>query len=196
MTPFSVASVSAASRAYRPRRERGVVLFIALLVMVALSLAGIALIRSADTATIVAGNLAFKQAAAAAVDRSIEQAVDRLFNPVADLTQSDPKIKDKTTDLAAQNYFACVQDDAGGCLLANAPIPEIPNLLTTKAGAATLNSGLFLNTVLDFLIVAFAIFLLIKQVNRWKRNEPAPPAPPPSQQEVLLGEIRDLLAKR
>ena len=55
--------------------ERGVVLFIALLVMVALSLAGIALIRSADTATIVAGNLAFKQAAAAAVDRSVEQAV-------------------------------------------------------------------------------------------------------------------------
>ncbi len=51
-------------------------LFIALLVMVALSLAGIALLRSADTATIVAGNLAFKQSAAAAVDRSIEQAVE------------------------------------------------------------------------------------------------------------------------
>jgi len=41
-----------------------------------------------------------------------------------------------------------------------------------KAGAATLNYGLFLNTILDFLIVAFAIFLLIKQVNRLKR-EPA-----------------------
>ena len=65
----------------RVRRERGVVLFIALLVMVALSLAGVALLRSADTATTVAGNLAFKQSAAAAVDRSIEQAVQALFDP-------------------------------------------------------------------------------------------------------------------
>jgi large conductance mechanosensitive channel len=47
-----------------------------------------------------------------------------------------------------------------------------------KAGAATINYGLFLNTVLDFLIVAFAIFLLIKQVNRLKREPaPAPAAP-------------------
>ena len=47
-----------------------------------------------------------------------------------------------------------------------------------KAGAATLNYGLFLNTVLDFLIVAFAIFLLIKQVNRLNRQPaPAPAAP-------------------
>jgi large conductance mechanosensitive channel len=44
------------------------------------------------------------------------------------------------------------------------------------AGAATLNYGLFINTVINFLIVAFAIFLLVKQVNRLKR-EPAPAAP-------------------
>lgn len=42
------------------------------------------------------------------------------------------------------------------------------------AGAATLNYGLFLNSVIDFLIVAFAIFLLIRQVNRLKREEAAP----------------------
>ena len=47
-----------------------------------------------------------------------------------------------------------------------------------KAGAVTINYGVFLNTVLDFLIVAFAIFLLIKQVNRLKREEVAPPAAP------------------
>ena len=47
-----------------------------------------------------------------------------------------------------------------------------------KAGVATINYGLFLNTVLDFLIVAFVIFLLIKQVNRLKREPaPAPAAP-------------------
>ncbi len=43
-----------------------------------------------------------------------------------------------------------------------------------KAGAATLNYGLFLNTVINFIIVGFAVFLLVKQVNRLKRNEPAP----------------------
>jgi len=49
------------------------------------------------------------------------------------------------------------------------------------AGAATLNYGIFLNTVINFLIVAFAVFLLVKQVNRWR---PAPaPAPPPSTRE-------------
>ena len=78
-------------------------MFIALLVMVALSLAGIALIRSADTATIVSGNLAFKQAAVYAVDRSVEQAIAALFDPPT------PAIVDRTADLPAQNYFACVQ---------------------------------------------------------------------------------------
>ena len=43
-----------------------------------------------------------------------------------------------------------------------------------KAGAATLNYGLFLNTAINFLIVGFAVFLLVKQVNRLKRTEPAP----------------------
>jgi large conductance mechanosensitive channel len=46
------------------------------------------------------------------------------------------------------------------------------------AGAATINYGLFINTVIDFLIVAFVIFLLIRQVNRFKRQpEPAPAVP-------------------
>jgi large conductance mechanosensitive channel len=42
------------------------------------------------------------------------------------------------------------------------------------AGAATLNYGMFINTMIDFLIVAFMIFLLVRQVNRWKTPEPAP----------------------
>ncbi len=45
-----------------------------------------------------------------------------------------------------------------------------------KAGAATLNYGLFLNTAINFLIVGFAVFLMVKQVNRLKRTEPAPAA--------------------
>jgi large conductance mechanosensitive channel len=44
-----------------------------------------------------------------------------------------------------------------------------------KAGAATINYGLFINTIIDFIIVAFAIFLLIRQINRMKKEEEAPP---------------------
>lgn len=60
------------------------------------------------------------------------------------------------------------------------------------AGAATLNYGVFMNTVLDFVIVAFAIFVMIKAINIAKRKEEAKSTPPPAQ-EVLLTEIRDLL---
>ena len=66
-----------------------------------------------------------------------------------------------------------------------------------EAGIATMNIGIFINTVLTFLIVAFAVFLLVKQINRLKRKEEAtPPAPAkPAEDIVLLTEIRDLLKK-
>jgi large conductance mechanosensitive channel len=63
-----------------------------------------------------------------------------------------------------------------------------------QAGAATINVGLFINAVINFIIVAFVIFLLMKQVNRFWKKEEAKPAPPP-RSEVLLEEIRDLLKK-
>jgi len=64
-------------------------------------------------------------------------------------------------------------------------------------GAATINYGIFINTVLDFLIVAIAIFFLIKGINSLKKKEEEKPAEPPkpSAEETLLTEIRDLLAK-
>src|SRR5947207_14343400 len=62
-------------------------------------------------------------------------------------------------------------------------------------GAVTVNYGLFVNAVIRFLIVAFAIFILVKQINRLQTEEPAPPPEPP-RQEVLLAEIRDLLKAR
>ena len=64
-----------------------------------------------------------------------------------------------------------------------------------KAGAVTLNIGLFLNTLIQFLIVSFAIFWLIKALTRLHVREEAAPAAPP-RSEVLLQEIRDLLAER
>src|SRR5215468_118102 len=64
-----------------------------------------------------------------------------------------------------------------------------------KAGAVTLNFGVFLNAVIQFLIVSFAVFWMIKVLTRLRvREEPAPVAPPRS--EVLVEEIRDLLAAR
>ena len=66
-----------------------------------------------------------------------------------------------------------------------------------KAGAVTFNYGVFINTLISFLIVAFAVFMLIRAINRLKRKEeekPAAPAAPP-EEVVLLREIRDALRK-
>lgn len=67
-----------------------------------------------------------------------------------------------------------------------------------EAGVATVNYGVFINTILDFVIVAFAIFLMIKGINNLKRKEAAKPAAPaaPPADVALLTEIRDLLKKK
>jgi large conductance mechanosensitive channel len=72
-----------------------------------------------------------------------------------------------------------------------------PSLAAAKeAGAPVIAWGNWLNNVIDFLIVAFVIFLFVKQINRLKKAEPAAPAPGPSREEVLLTEIRDALRAR
>lgn len=65
------------------------------------------------------------------------------------------------------------------------------------APAVTLNIGTFVQTVFDFTIIAFAIFMIVKLMNSAKKKEEAAPAPPPAptKEEVLLTEIRDLLKK-
>ncbi|MCX7381008.1 MAG: large conductance mechanosensitive channel protein MscL [Alphaproteobacteria bacterium] len=77
--------------------------------------------------------------------------------------------------------------------------PTAPTLEAAKtAGAVTLNVGLFLNAVIQFLIVAFAVFWMVKVLTALQRKKEAAPAAPaaPSTSEVLLTEIRDLLAKK
>ncbi len=64
-----------------------------------------------------------------------------------------------------------------------------------KAGAVTLNYGVFINTLISFLIVAFAIFMVIRAMNKLKKEEPAAPAATP-EDVMLLREIRDELKKR
>jgi len=67
-----------------------------------------------------------------------------------------------------------------------------------EAGAVTINYGVFVNTVISFLIVAFAVFMVVRSFNRLKREEEAAPAapPPPPAEVTLLTEIRDLLQGR
>jgi len=64
-----------------------------------------------------------------------------------------------------------------------------------EAGAVIMSYGVFINTVISFIIIALAIFLLIRGINKLKRKQeekpPAPPAPP--KEELLLTEIRDIL---
>jgi large conductance mechanosensitive channel len=74
----------------------------------------------------------------------------------------------------------------------------VPATADTAAKAAvTLNYGNFIQTVIDFIIIAFAIFLLVKGINTLKRNEAAKPSEPvpPSPEVMLLTDIRDILRK-
>jgi large conductance mechanosensitive channel len=89
------------------------------------------------------------------------------------------------------NLFVMLKDGA-------VPAAPYASLLDAKAaGAVTVNLGLFFNTIINFVIVAFCVFMLVKSVNAMKRAEPAPAAAPvgPTPEEVLLREIRDLLKR-
>ena len=75
------------------------------------------------------------------------------------------------------------------------PGPYVSLAAAQEAGAVTMNYGLFVNAIISFLIVAFSVFLLVRNFNRFKAAEEAAPKPPsePPKAEVLLTEIRDLL---
>ncbi len=84
-----------------------------------------------------------------------------------------------------------------GLLIGGVNFTDLVVTLKAAAGQAPAVEwayGKFLQAVFDFAIIAFAIFLAVKGINRLKRQEPVAPPPPP-RQEVLLEEIRDLLKK-
>jgi hypothetical protein len=107
--------------------------------MVALSIAGVALMRSTDAATAVTGNLVLKQAASLAVDRGIERAIHAVWE--------DTPMLDRTQHAAAQNFYACIRGAAGGCMPANSVVPKIPDLLLSVNGCSGtgLATGLIAN---------------------------------------------------
>jgi large conductance mechanosensitive channel len=77
------------------------------------------------------------------------------------------------------------------------PAMEIPGV--EKVATATINYGNFIQNLIDFIIIAFCVFLLVKGINKLskKKEEPAPEAPAePSNEEKLLTEIRDLLKEK
>ena len=67
--------------------------------------------------------------------------------------------------------------------------------IAKQAGAVTLNYGRFINTIVSFVIVAFAVFLMLKAVNRMRRQEAAAPSAAPPEEVLLLREIRDALRR-
>jgi len=89
------------------------------------------------------------------------------------------------------NMFAVLRDGAKAA-------PPYASLAEAKAaGAVTLNYGVFVNSIVSFLIVAFAVFMVVKGANSLKQKQAEAPAPPaPTADQVLLTEIRDLLKSR
>lgn len=87
-----------------------------------------------------------------------------------------------------------------GVLMGGVDFSNLAYILKEAVGetpAVTINYGKFIQTVIDFLIVAFAVFMGIKAMNTLKKKEEEAPVedPKPSNEEVLLSEIRDLLKK-
>ncbi len=87
------------------------------------------------------------------------------------------------------NLFFVVKEGA------KAPAPYATLADANAAGAVLVKYGVFANTVVSFLIVSFSVFLLVSQLHKLKKAEPAPPPAGPSDEVKLLGEIRDLLKK-
>jgi type IV pilus assembly protein PilX len=119
--------------------QRGVVLFIALIVMVAMSLAAIALMRSVDTTSAVIGNLAFRQASILPANYGIEDAAAGLFKDANPAFLA--RIADVTSDTLAQNYYSTHPPvvPPGGCSAATWDDKYgVPCPLQTRAAAAAL----------------------------------------------------------
>lgn len=89
------------------------------------------------------------------------------------------------------NYFFVLKDGA-------TPGPYATLAAMKAAGGVAAAYGVFVNALVNFLIVAFALFMVIKAMNSAKKQEKLAPAapPPPSKEEMLLTDIRDLLARR
>ena len=127
------------------------------------------------------------------VDLAIGVIIGGAFGKIVDSMVADvimPVIGAITGGLDFSNKFVMLK-----ALLGDTAAPA--TYAKAKEVGATLGYGQFLTVTLNFLIIAFVLFLVVKGMNRLKKQEAAAPAepPPPPRQEVLLEEIRDLLKK-
>lgn len=124
------------------------------------------------------------------VDLAVGVIIGAAFGKIVDSLVNDlimPVVGRMMGGLEFTNYF-----------FALAPIPPgIPHTLEAmkKAGVPVIAWGNFANIVLNFVILAFVVFLMVRQINRLRRREPVAPAAPP-EQVVLLREIRDAVRAR
>ncbi len=117
----------------------------------------------------------------AAFGAIVSSLVDDVFMPIIGLILSGVDFS---------NLFFVINNPSG------AAVPSVA--FAKENGIATLNYGLFINAVVKFTIVAFVLFLVVKGINRLRRQEAvAPSAPPaPTKEELLLTEIRDAIRSR
>jgi large conductance mechanosensitive channel len=121
------------------------------------------------------------------IDLAIGVIIGAAFGRIIDSIVNDiimPVIGSITGGLDFSNYF-----------IALSKAVTAPNLVDARRQGAVLAYGNFITIAVNFLIIAFILFLVVRAVNTLRRTE-APAAPPPPRGEVLLAEIRDLLAKR
>jgi large conductance mechanosensitive channel len=118
----------------------------------------------------------------AAFSKVVTAFVERMFAPVVGLMMGGIDLTDKKW--IVKDAIAETKDAAG-------------NIITKAVPEVAFEWGLFLTACIDFILVAFVMFLIIKAMNRLKKKEAeAPAAPPePTQTEILLTEIRDSLKK-
>lgn len=125
------------------------------------------------------------------VDMAVGIIIGAAFGKVVDSLVKDlimPPIGLMLGDVDFANLFVVIKHGA-------APGPYLTVDAAQNAGAVTLNYGMLINNVVSFVVVAFAVFLLVKAVNRMRRAEPAAPTVP-AEDVVLLREIRDVLRQR
>ncbi|NWG30701.1 MAG: large conductance mechanosensitive channel protein MscL [Rhodocyclaceae bacterium] len=126
------------------------------------------------------------------MDLAVGVIIGGAFGKIVDSVVGDlimPLVGRVVGGLDFSNYFIPLKEVPPGVAMTLAEVK--------KAGVPVFAYGSFLTVLLNFLILAFIIFVMVKQINRLKREEAAaPPAPPPTPEDiVLLREIRDALKK-
>ncbi len=125
------------------------------------------------------------------LDLAIGVVIGAAFGKIVDSLVKDlimPIVGLLTGGVDFSNMFAVLKQ--GGT-----PGPYASVEAAAKAGAVTFNYGVFINTVISFIIIAFAIFMLVKAYNKAKAAEPPPAPAAPPEDVLLLREIRDSLKK-